>query len=127
MENSLNRLDPLVGRLLFVTPEKVADETVPGKKSERVMGYSLAFSAFRCILQYVVLPFVLPVLGVAASWALGLTMIVNVVAIVAIVASVRRMWQINYSHRWRYMALAVPAFVLLVSFLVLDISVLVRG
>jgi hypothetical protein len=54
-------------------------------------------------------------------------MIVNVAAIIAIVASVRRMWQISYSHRWRYMALAVPAFLLLVSFLVLDISVLVRG
>jgi hypothetical protein len=127
MENSLNRFDPLIGRLLFVTPEKVADETIPGKKSERVMGYSLAFSAIRCILQYIVLPFILPVLGIAAGWALGLTMIVNVAAIIAIVASVRRMWQISYSHRWRYMALAVPAFLLLVSFLVLDISVLVRG
>jgi ABC-type iron transport system FetAB permease component len=91
------------------------------------MGYSLAFSAIRCILQYIVLPFILPVLGIAAGWALGLTMIVNVAAIIAIVASVRRMWQISYSHRWRYMALAVPAFLLLVSFLVLDISVLVRG
>jgi hypothetical protein len=127
MENSFNRFDPLIGRLLFVTPEKVADETIPGKKSERVMGYSLAFSAIRCILQYIVLPFILPVLGIAAGWALGLTMIVNVAAIIAIVASVRRMWQISYSHRWRYMALAVPAFLLLVSFLVLDISVLVRG
>ena len=34
MENTINRLDPIVGRLLFVTPEPVADETVPGKQSE---------------------------------------------------------------------------------------------
>jgi hypothetical protein len=125
MENTLNRLDPIVGRLLFVTPEKVADETLPGKKSERVMGYSLAFSAARCILQYAILPFVLPLIGLAASWAVGLTMLVNIAAMVAIVASVRRMWQINYSHRWRYMALAVPAFLLLTSFLILDITALI--
>ncbi|MFZ0547811.1 MAG: hypothetical protein WAM60_20365 [Candidatus Promineifilaceae bacterium] len=127
MENSINRLDPLVGRLLFVTPEIVADETIPGKKSERVMGYSLAFSAVRCILQYAILPFVLPILGIAASWALGLTMIVNIAAMIAIIASLRRMWKINYSYRWRYMTLALPAFVLLASYLVLDISNLVRG
>lgn len=127
MENTINRLDPIIGRLLFVTPEPVADETEPGKKSERVMGYSLAFSAGRCILQYVLLPFILPFIGIAASWALGLTMIVNIAAIVAIVASVRRMWQIQYSHRWRYMGLAVPAFLLLISFLVLDIYTLAQG
>jgi hypothetical protein len=91
------------------------------------MGYSLAFSAVRCILQYAILPFVLPLIGVAASWALGLTMLVNIAAIVAIVASVRRMWQIQYSHRWRYMMLAVPAFILLVSFLALDIVTIVKG
>jgi len=127
MENTINRLDPIIGRLLFVTPEPVADETVPGKQSERVMGYSLAFSAVRCILQYAILPFILPLIGVAASWALGLTMIVNIAAMIAIIASVRRMWQITYSHRWRYMALAVPAFILLSSFLVLDITNLIRG
>jgi hypothetical protein len=127
MENTINRLDPIVGRLLFVTPQAVADETIPGKKSERVMGYSLAFSAVRCILQYAILPFILPLIGVAASWAIGLTMIINIAAMIAIVASVRRMWQITYSHRWRYMILAVPAFLLLTSFLVLDISNIIKG
>lgn len=127
MENTINRLDPIIGRLLFVTPEPVADETVPGKQSERVMGYSLAFSAVRCILQYIILPFILPFIGIAASWALGLTMLVNIAAIVAIIASVRRMWQIRYTHRWRYMALAVPAFLLLLSFFVLDIYTLTQG
>jgi hypothetical protein len=46
---------------------------------------------------------------------------------VAMVASVRRMWQNQYTHRWRYMALAVPAFLLLTSFLALDIYNIVQG
>jgi hypothetical protein len=37
------------------------------------------------------------------------------------------MWQIQYTHRWRYMMLAVPAFILLVSFLALDIVTIVKG
>jgi uncharacterized membrane protein YozB (DUF420 family) len=92
-----------------------------------MMGYSLAFSAVRCILQYIILPFLLPIIGLAASWALGLTMVINVIAIIALVTSLRRMWRTNYSHRWRYMALAAPAFILLVSFLVLDITVMTKG
>ncbi len=127
MENTLTRLDPIIGRILFVQPEITAEQTDPDKKPEKLMGYSLAFSAVRCILQYMVLPFVLPIIGLAASWALGLTMAVNIFAIIAIVTSLRRMWRTNYSHRWRYMALAAPAFLLLVSFLVLDIVVLARG
>lgn len=128
MENTtLTRLDPIIGRILLVEPEITADQSDPEKKPERLMGYSLAFSAVRCILQYAVLPFLLPIIGLAASWALGFTMVINVLAIVAIVTSLRRMWRTNYSHRWRYMMLAVPAFLLLVSFLVLDIVTWVKA
>jgi uncharacterized membrane protein YozB (DUF420 family) len=127
MENTLTRLDPIIGRILLVTPEKTADPSNPDQKPEKLMGYSLAFSAVRCILQYAVLPFLLPIIGLAASWALGLTMLINVFALIAIVTSLRRMWRTNYSHRWRYMALAAPAFILLVSFLVLDITVMTKG
>lgn len=128
MENTtLTRLDPIIGRILLVEPEITADQSDPDKKPERLMGYSLAFSAVRCILQYAVLPFLLPIIGLAASWALGFTMVINVLAIVAIVTSLRRMWRTNYSHRWRYMMLAVPAFLLLVSFLVLDIVTWVKA
>jgi ABC-type iron transport system FetAB permease component len=127
MENTFKRLDPVIGRLLFVTPEISLDEAQPGQQPEKMMGYSLAFSAIRCILQYIILPFLLPLIGLAASWALGLTMVINVIAIIALVTSLRRMWRTNYSHRWRYLALAGPAFLILVSFLILDISVLIKS
>jgi ABC-type iron transport system FetAB permease component len=128
MENTtLNRLDPIIGRILLVQPEITAEQTDPEKKPEKLMGYSLAFSAIRCILQYMILPFLLPVIGLAASWALGLTMVIKILAMVAIVTSLRRMWGTNYSHRWRYMALAAPAFILLLSFFILDLYTVARG
>lgn len=130
----MTTLDTLISRVLFVTPQVTADPATPetddtdnpeGQKAENVMGLSLVFSGIRCTLQYAILPFVLPLIGVASAWAVGLTLVVNVVAIVALVGSVRHMWRINYRHKWRYFAIAVPAFVVLVAFFVLDVIALV--
>lgn len=113
-------MDSWVSRALFVKPAPVVDD-VQGEESKNLMGYSLLISAVRCTLQYLVLPFILPLIGLAAGWALGVTMAITIVALIALITSLRRMWKTNYTHRWRYFVIAVPALVILVSFLVLDI------
>ncbi|MGF1505844.1 MAG: hypothetical protein GYB64_16770, partial [Chloroflexi bacterium] len=123
MQATLNRLDGLISRVLFVTPEAhIQPET--DAQSENTLGLSLAFSATRCIIQYMVLPFLLPVIGLAGAFAVGITTAINIVAIAALVGSLRRMWRINYKHKWRYFALAAPAFVVLVVFLAMDVIAL---
>ena len=63
---------------------------------------SLAVTACRCLLMYIVLPFVLPIVGVASgvSPAIGLT--IGVLAIFSIVYSIRRFWRADHSKRWHY-------------------------
>ena len=125
METTINnQIDRWMLRILRVTPDAavaVEDEPENAQAARRAVDYSLAFSAFRCILQYAILPFVLPAIGVAAGFATHLTMVINVIAIGAIILSLSRFWRIGYKQRFHYLAFAGPALVLLIVFLVLDI------
>lgn len=122
---SKSTLDRFVGRLLFVeTPAAPAIRPDKDQRSERAFGFSLVFSGIRCILQYAILPFVLPVLGVTMEAATPISLGINLLAIVLIVYSLRRFWKVGYRHRWRYLPVALTALVLLVAFIALDLHVI---
>lgn len=120
------RLDRFVSRILFV-PAPADAETQSADKAERAFSLALLFSGVRCILQYVVLPFILPLIGIAGDFAVHISIVINVAAIFAIIYSLRRFWRIGYQHRWRYLPVAVTALILLVAFLALDIHAIVNG
>ena len=82
-------------------------------------------SATRCILTYVVLPFLLPALGLAAGVGPAIGIPVGLVAIAFNVATIRRFWAADHRWRWAYTALAVSVIVLLLVLLVEDVSSLV--
>ena len=92
------------------------------RPAERAMGFSLVFSAVRCIIQYAILPFVLPIIGVTSEAASHVMLIINVVAIVSILFSISRLWRINYKQKWTYTIIGSAALVILVAFIVYDLS-----
>jgi hypothetical protein len=123
---NLQRLDALICRILLVTPRETSPATAGQStaNAERAFNASLAFSAVRCILQYAILPFVLPIIGVVGNFAVYITMAINVLAIVAIYFSLRRFWRVNYKGKYRYGVVALIALFFLLSFLILDIVAL---
>jgi hypothetical protein len=100
----VSQLDRLIGRVLLV-PAPSGEVAGAAAPAERAFGFSLAFSGVRCILQYVILPFVLPLVGVASAAAVPITMALSLVAIVSLIASLRRFWRIDYKGKWQYLAL----------------------
>ena len=115
------QLDRLIGRVLLVPePAPVASSATTDSTGERAFGFSLVFSGIRCILQYAILPFVLPLVGVASDAAVPITMVLSLVAILSMIASLRRFWRIDYKYKWQYLALAIPMLGILIGFLVLD-------
>jgi hypothetical protein len=82
---------------------------------------SLLISMVRCLLTYIVLPFVAPVLGFATGVAPVVGLVVGLVAIVANVASVRRFWRADHRYRWHYTALATVIVAALVWLVVADL------
>ncbi|MGB7342561.1 MAG: hypothetical protein WBC91_26925 [Phototrophicaceae bacterium] len=124
MQNTLNTLDGIIARLLFVTPAQTVYEEKTTSQAENAFSFALMFSGIRCVLMYAILPFVLPLVGVAGDFSLWIDLGINAIAIGAIIYSLRRFWKINYKRKWQYLPIALIALVLLLAFVILDIVTL---
>ncbi len=115
--------DDLMTRLLFVRggAALASDEAGLKRGAENALTLSLMFSGLRCLLQYALLPFLLPIVGIAADATVPLLLLINALAAASIFFSLRRFWTIGYAHRWRYLIVAAAALVLLAAFTVYDI------
>ena len=82
---------------------------------------SLLVATFRCLLMYVVFPFVLPALGLAKGVGPAIGLAINVVAMVCIVFSMRRFFRADHPKRWQYTALGGTVLVFLVVLAVQDL------
>lgn len=120
----LTQLDPFMIRLLSAQPKSVTHASTKGAK--QAVRLSLLFSGTRCILQYLILPFALPFIGIAADATIPILLIFNGLAVVSLIASLRRFWQVGYKYRWHYLSLVIFVFSLLILFTFLDIRVLLH-
>lgn len=93
----------------------------PAESAERAFKFSLIFSGVRCMLQYAILPFVLPAFGIAADAAMPLLLVINVLAIVSILFSIRRFWKINYRYKWQYLGISIVTLTILTAFIISDL------
>jgi hypothetical protein len=101
-QTPLSPLDRRVKRLLRLPIDGPSGSATSARK---VFEVSIWISATRCLLTYVILPFLFPIIGVTANdHAIGLP--VSVVAVIADVASIRRFWRADHKYRWHYTALA---------------------
>ena len=122
---AVSRADGVMTRLLFVrngaTLAEDRDAAEATRSAENALTLSLLFSGARCLLQYALLPFLLPIVGVAADATVPILLLINLVAMVSIFFSLRRFWTVGYKHRWRYLLVAGAALVLLVAFTIYDV------
>ena len=85
-----------------------------------VLERSLLISMARCLLTYVFLPFIAPVLGVAGDVGPAVGLPIGLVAIGFNIASIRRFWRADHKYRWHYTALSSVVIVLLLWLVVGD-------
>lgn len=83
---------------------------------------SIMVAAARCLLMYIVFPFVLPAIGVAKGVGPAIGLPISLVAIVCIVFSMRRFWRADHSKRWHYTALGTLVIGFLVYLVVRDVA-----
>ena len=115
-------------------PEIVANRIIASAKNgerdpegaaQRAFSTSILVSATRCLLTYIVLPFVAPALGLAAGVGPAIGIPVGIVAIACNVLTIRRFWAADHRWRWAYTAVSLSVIVLLTVLLVEDISSLI--
>jgi hypothetical protein len=93
--------------------------------AQQAFSRSVWISAARCLLTYIVLPVLGPIVGFSGRVGPVLGLVVGTVSMVAIVVSIRRFFAADHRWRWRYTAIGGSILVLLVVQAVLDISDLV--
>ncbi len=86
---------------------------------------SVVISGVRCLFAYVLLPWVLPLLGIAGDWGPWLGLIVGPIAIVFNVLSIRRFQRSGHKWRWPITAINLTIIVLLVVLTFQDVSSIV--
>src|ERR687892_670128 len=114
----------IVMRRLLRIPE--APVPVGGQPDvHRAFSTSILVSATRCLLTYVVLPFVAPALGLAAGVGPAIGIPIGVVAIGSDILTIRRFWAADHRWRWAYTGIALTVIALLLVLMVEDILGLV--
>jgi hypothetical protein len=115
--------DLVVRRLLRVDRCPV-DTSADGARS--TFSRSMVISGVRCALTYVILPFLAPLLGVAAGVGPWLGLPLGVVAITFNVLSIRRFFAADHPRRWVFAALSVSVIGLLLVLMAQDLLALAR-
>jgi multisubunit Na+/H+ antiporter MnhB subunit len=83
---------------------------------------SILVSAVRCVITYLVIPFLAPILGLAAGVAPIVGIPIGVLAIVFNIKSMRRFWRADHRFRWGYTAVSGTVIAMLVVLIALDVA-----
>ncbi len=126
------RMDRAVAWVLRVQPQPLVPQEALATTSSRPFETVLLVSGVRCTIRYIVLPLVLPFLGVATSAmlgivtgaALGILLTLDVIAAITIVTTLRRLWRLQHPRRWQYVLVALALAVLIGFFFANDARVL---
>jgi hypothetical protein len=90
------------------------------KDANKAFSTSILVSAVRCILTYILLPFVAPVLGIAKDVGPWVGIPIGIAAIVCNVLSMRRFWAADHKWRWAYTGIATVVIGFLLVLLASD-------
>ena len=102
----------------------VDGERATAEAARKAFQTSILVATVRCLLMYIVFPFVLPALGLAGDVGPAIGLAISVAAIVAITMSIRRFWRADHSKRWHYTVLGTTVMCFMVVLIVQDLSVL---
>jgi hypothetical protein len=114
-----SRADRIVRALLRIRERPPGISAVD---AHRAFQRSMAISATRCTLTYLVFPIVIPLIGFGVGVGPALGVLIGVVALVCDVFTVRRFFAVDHRYRWQFTAVILGVMVLLTVLLVEDIA-----
>ncbi|MEQ8840873.1 MAG: hypothetical protein RIB98_07825 [Acidimicrobiales bacterium] len=100
-------------------PSTISNDEVA---AERAFSKSIAVSAIRCTLTYVLIPFVFPVIGFGSGVGPWIGVPIGLAAIVANIVSIRRFHLADHKWKWPMTAINTSIIGLLVVLVVNDLT-----
>jgi hypothetical protein len=123
LEATRSATDRFMRRLLRLPADGPRSNAAEARKAFQT---SLAVATVRCLLMYIVFPFVLPLIGVAKGVGPWIGLAISLTAIVAITMSIRRFWRADHSKRWHYTIFGTVVMCFMVVLIVQDIVEIAR-
>lgn len=122
----IDTVDRAFARLLRVAP--LPEEREVAEKEDapatRAFGLSLLISGLRCTQQYIVLPVMLPLIGLAGSFSLPLVILLDALALFLLVRSLRFFWRTRHPRRFDMLPLAGVILLIILGSLSYDLWLL---
>lgn len=112
--------DRFMRRLLRVT--EVKKTPFINRDAHRNFRVAIIISGVRCLITYLLIPILVPIVGFAGVLAAPVGIALCVVAVVNGVVSVRRFWVSDHKGKWMYTWFMAFVFVILAFALVADIA-----
>lgn len=110
--------DRFMRRLLRVGPPDRHGEA----GAHRAFRVAVLISAVRCLITYLLIPVLVPLLSLSGWVAAPVGIALCVVAVVNGVISMRRFWRADHPQRWTYTLFMAVIFAILTVALVSDLS-----
>ena len=101
------------------------DTRTSDREAQRIFSWSIVISGIRCLIAYILLPFILPFLGLSPNVGPWLGIGIGLVAIVANVFSIRRFSRSTHRLRKLVIGINVAVIGLLLVLLAIDLSAVV--
>lgn len=93
--------------------------------AQSLFGKSIAISGIRCLITYIALPLLRPVVDLSGGVGPALGLVIGAISMVFIVLGVRRFFAADHRWRWWYAGIGGAILVLLTVQAVIDVAALV--
>ncbi len=116
--NERSKADQFMRRMLRVPEER---KPVPESDTHRIFGASILLSATRCLLSYIVLPILLPAIGLAKGVGPYIGIPIGVLALTFDFLGIRRFWLADHHQRWLFTAIYAVVGAMVLTLLIVDL------
>ena len=102
---------------------RIPDDQSPVDESEthRIFSLSIFLSGLRCLFSYILLPVVLPAIGVARGVGPAIGIPISILALTFDWIGIRRFWLANHHQRWAFSALYAAVGGMVFALLIIDV------
>jgi hypothetical protein len=94
-------------------------------ETHRIFSLSILLSATRCLLSYVMLPILLPAIGLARGVGPAIGIPIGLLALVFDYLGMRRFWLADHHRRWAFSALYAVVGTMVAALVVVDVAHLI--
>ena len=110
--------DRFMRRLFGVTDPVYGSD----REAHRAFRVSVVISGIRCLITYLVVPILVPLLSLSGWVAAPIGIALCIYAVINGIVSLKRFWQSDHRHRWVYTIFMGVVFAILALALVSDIA-----